>query len=198
LSLSIAGKHPKVMRSARMVPDPALPATTPLVLSVEKQRGKSVLASWQDQPGQRLESRIGEIAAELIVAGEANLRSALKHEEEEAERKTIEDEKRREQERLERERRLRERREATNQKRIDDLLRSGQLLRQSREIRALVAELKTRLPASDSLSASELLAWEAWALTQADRLDPILSGQVLDHIRPPAIDENDGECLHAR
>jgi hypothetical protein len=198
LSLSIAGKHPKVMRSARMVPDPALPATTPLVLSVEKQRGKSVLVSWQDQPGQRLESRIGEIAAELIVAGEANLRSALKHEEEEAERKTIEDEKRREQERLERERRLRERREATNQKRIDDLLRSGQLLRQSREIRALVAELKTRLPASDSLSASELLAWEAWALTQADRLDPILSGQVLDHIRPPAIDENDGECLHAR
>jgi hypothetical protein len=160
---------------------------------VEEQRGKSVLASWQDQPGQRLESRIGEIAAELIVAGEAKLRSALRQEEEEAERKRIEDEKRREQERLDRERRLRERREAANQKRIDDLLRSGQLLRQCREIRALVAELKTRLPASDSLNTSELLEWKEWALAQADRLDPILSGQVFEHIRPPAIDEDDSE-----
>jgi hypothetical protein len=33
----------------------------------------------------------------------------------------------------------------------------------------------------------ELAAWENWALDYANRVDPVLSGQILSHVRMPKL-----------
>lgn len=175
LAFEIIGSHRTEMVAGNRVPAHDLPASTALRLGFKRLRRSGELASWSDQPGRRLEKRLAEIAAEVIVAGEAAFRrSLLAAAEAEAEHARWLEESRR--------RKLAE----LAGKRIADLKRSGDLLRQAEDIRALVAQVKEAVgKGSELVSAEQLGRWEIWALSQADAIDPVCSGHVLTHLHVP-------------
>jgi hypothetical protein len=183
LNIGILGKHSTRMRSGVMVPDPSLPAGTPLVIRCDE----AGIAAWEDQKERRLETRIAEIAVSLIVAGEAKFRRQLKEGEIRAEEERIRREQREKEEREERERQRLERIRQLNEQRITDLRMSGELLRRSQDLRALVAEVRKALEQRNDVDSDRLAAWEVWALGEADKLDPILSGQIMSHLDPPLL-----------
>lgn len=78
-----------------------------------------------------------------------------------------------------------ERIRALNEKRVADLQQSGELLRLSRDIRSLVVQVSEAMAGHVDVDAATLLAWQRWARGEADRLDPVLSGQIFSHLRPP-------------
>lgn len=187
LSLEIVGKHRTIVSRGYRRPDPALPANTPLILRVKPGFDREVGDSWQDEDGCRVESRIAEIAAALIVAGEAKFRQRLHEDEERAEQERIERERKAEETRRERERRRLERIRQLNEQRVTDLRTSGELLRAARDLRALVAKVREAMTDRADVDGETLEAWTTWALGEADSLDPILSGQVLKHLRLPEL-----------
>ncbi|RUY87287.1 MULTISPECIES: hypothetical protein [unclassified Mesorhizobium] len=133
--------------------------------------------SWHDDGEAKLESKIAEIAAAIIVAGEKKFRLSLREAEERAERERIEKEKQRQEWLVQ-----------LNQKRLQNLRTSGELLRQAEDIRALVERVRRAIDdGSADIDASALDAWQRWALTEADRIDPVRSGQILTHLNEPSL-----------
>lgn len=177
LGIDGAGKRRKGPTYGRATPD--LPASTPLALSVDPSFDGSEQQTWQDDASGRLETKIAEIAARIIVAGEARFRRGLKEAEERAEQVRIWEEKRR-QEEIER----------RNAERLERLRTSGALLRQTEDLRALIAQVRDAVIAGAvRVDQAALAAWESWALAEADRLDPILSGQIMTHLAAPPGDD---------
>ena len=178
LHVGILGKHRTIRSSGYDRPAPDLPATTPLVVKVDSTfEGKGV-QSWQDDSDGKVESKIASVAAAIIVAGEAKFRRSLSEAEE-----------RDRQMRAERERKRLEKLTELNGQRLADLHRSGELLRQAQEIRALVELVRGAMMAREpAIERDVLAAWERWALAEADRLDPVRSGQVMAHLREPTLD----------
>ncbi|MBP2312957.1 hypothetical protein [Azospirillum soli] len=140
--------------------------------------GAPVLKSWEDSDTAPLESLIGAIVIDLIVAGETFHRENAvyrhqwlvqrKAELEEAERRR----------KIEEERLARERREKEAQERIERLVGQATTLRQADAIRAYVRLVIDR--ASDlPVARDDLDRWAAWALTEADRIDPLKNGTLL-------------------
>lgn len=85
--------------------------------------------------------------------------------------------------------RTREEREKLTKKRVSDLRASGALMREAAEIRALAAEVEMAVKHGVlSVGERQLDRWRAWALNEADRLDPVKSGQVLSHLIVPELD----------
>jgi hydroxymethylglutaryl-CoA reductase len=133
---------------------------------------------WTDQDDAPLESRIAEISAGLIVQGELSYRRHLRRLEEEAERKRVEAERRR-QERLRK----------ANADRITALVESGRLLAEAENMRGLIARVASAVAAGQlDLTVEQLAEWRRWADEEADKLDPVLSGQVRKHLLPPRIE----------
>ncbi|GAA0637775.1 hypothetical protein GCM10009424_10180 [Sphingomonas ursincola] len=64
---------------------------------------------------------------------------------------------------------------------------SGELLRQSQDLRALIARVKRELEHRGDIGKQRLSDWEEWALAEADKLDPVLSGQTMSRLEPPHI-----------
>lgn len=176
LELAIAGKHKKVRRNGYERPSPDLPMSTPLMLNLAPDFDGRTSKSWQDDADSRLEDKIPIIAAELIVAGEEKFRKSLKEAEERAERA-----------RHEKERQRRKQIQELNQQRLDNLKISGDLLRQAQDIRALVERVRMAITeGSAEIDEARLTAWEQWAHGEADRIDPIRSGQFLSHLDEPS------------
>lgn len=177
LDLGIAGKHRTVVRAGYHRPDPALPASTPLILRIDSSFRGTAVETWQDDGEGTLETRIGAIAASIIVAGEAAFRRHLKEEVERQELARVATEKAR-----------LERLAALNRQRFEDLHKSGELLRQAEDIRALVAQVKAAaLAGSAGVDSTTAEAWERWALAEADRIDPVKSGQIETHLMEPTL-----------
>jgi hypothetical protein len=86
----------------------------------------------------------------------------------------VEEEQRKEAER----RRLeRERLERLEKARVGRLLAQAKALREAQEIRAYVSAVRDRQATlDDPLSEAEFQDWAVWALSLADRIDPVLSG----------------------
>jgi hypothetical protein len=133
--------------------------------------------SWEDEPGMPLERRLRDIAAAVIVFGEQSVRDRAayahawrikrKAELEEAQRKREAEEERRRQEHL----------AQLEKARIDYLLGQARALDQAEQIRAYVKAVQAlNAQAPDPMSADELASWASWALDQADRIDPVVSG----------------------
>jgi hypothetical protein len=133
--------------------------------------------SWEDETGAPLERRLRDIAAAIIVFGEQSVRdhAAYAHawrikrkaELEDAERKRKAEEERRRQERLAR----------FEKARIDHLLEQARALDQAQQIRAYVKAVQAlNAQVQDPMSIDELASWASWALAQADRIDPVVSG----------------------
>jgi hypothetical protein len=77
----------------------------------------------------------------------------------------------------ERRRLERERLERPEKARVGRLLAQAWSLREAEEIRAYVSAVRERYAAlNDPLSEAEFQRWADWALSQADRIDPVLSG----------------------
>ncbi len=140
-----------------------------------------VRTSWQDGEGGRLERYIGDIAVELATAAEVSYReSCVREFEWRVQRKAgLEEEERNRQ--LELEREERERRERLEQARVDRLLDEAASLRRATDIRTYVAAVKAVVAnETSSISAEEMQRWSKWALTEADRIDPVVSARFLD------------------
>lgn len=117
------------------------------------------------------------IAAAIVVAGERKFRRNLREAEEREERERIEQEKRKQEQLAE-----------LNRQRLQCLQTSGELLRQAQDIRALVERVRQAIvEGSADIDDPTLEAWESWALEEADRIDPICSGQVMSHIKEPTL-----------
>lgn len=72
---------------------------------------------------------------------------------------------------------------APMRERLERLRASGELLRQSVDLRALIGRVRDAVRAgSIEVDDAALRAWEEWASAEADRLDPILSGQIMTHL----------------
>jgi hypothetical protein len=138
---------------------------------------KPPLREWRDSANGSLESKVGEIAVDILIAAEEHYRASLhetrKHREAYRLWK-IEDN---EQKRLEAERKERERQEKLERERVKRLLSEADALRRAQAIRAYVAEVGT-LQASGASPVDDAAfgRWKTWALTQADRIDPVASG----------------------
>lgn len=178
VDIAVAGTHRKVRLYGRDRPAPDLPATTPLKLLIDAgdRPGETM---WEDDSSGKLESRIAEICARIIVAGEARFRRGLREAEE-----------REEQYRRWQEQRHREEVEARNRERLTNLRESANLLRQAEDLRALVSRVRDAVVAGAvGVDKARLEAWEQWASAEADQLDPVLSGQVMSHLAPPTEDD---------
>ena len=158
-----------------------LPASTLLHIDLRHVWCRDVIDSWEDDKGAKLERQVAEIAAAVIVAAEARFRRSLAEaiEEEKRARERQEEARRRELERL-------------REKRLADLRSSGELLRQAEEIRALVVRVEQAMlrDYSPAVSSEQLAQWKSWALAQADELDPVISGQVMNHLHVPELDDS--------
>jgi hypothetical protein len=131
LEVSVAGNRRTVRVYGRDRPAADLLAKTPLMFRVNPDFDGKNLVSWQDDEGGTLETKIRTIAAGVIVVGEARFRRSLREAEERSEQLRILEEKRRQEELA-----------ARNQERLESLHRSGELLRQAEDIRALVARVR--------------------------------------------------------
>ncbi|MFL0415794.1 hypothetical protein [uncultured Sphingomonas sp.] len=113
--------------------------------------------------------------AGLIVEGERSYRTHLRELEEQAER-----------ERIGAERRRQERLRKANADRVLALVESGRLLAEAENLRSLVARVgEAVMDGRLDLSAEQLVEWRQWANQEADKLDPVLSGQVQAHLLLP-------------
>lgn len=175
LDIGIVGSHRTVRQQGHVRPAPDLPASTPLALRIDPSFDRKNTVSWQDDGDTKLESKIAEIAAAIIVAGEKKFRLRLREAEERAER-----------ERIEKENRRQEQLAQLNQQRLQNLRTSGELLRQAEDIRSLVERVRRAIDdGSVAINAATLEAWHEWALAEADRLDPVRSGQIMTHLHGP-------------
>jgi len=139
--------------------------------------GEQPIETWTDVEGQALENRLGDIAVAIVVHGERVCRSSAQHHRDwviQRKAEIAEEERRKEAER----RRLeRERLERLEKARVGRLLAQAKSLREAEEIRAYVSAVRERQAALDGpLSATGFQQWADWALSQADRIDPVLSG----------------------
>jgi len=131
---------------------------------------------WED--GEHpLERQLQEVLVAVIVAGERQHRdSVLRTWRWRVERKAqLEEEIR--QRRAEAERRERERLAALEQARIERLLGEAAALERARQIRRYVVEVQDAQRSAEApIPPDALEAWCAWALAQADQIDPIRNG----------------------
>jgi hypothetical protein len=138
--------------------------------------GDQPIESWTDVEGQPLETRLADIAVAIVIHGERVCRSSAQHREWVIKRKAeiVEEERRKEAER----RRLeRERLDRLEKARVGRLLAQAKALREAQEIRAYVSAVRDRQATLENpLGEAEFQDWADWALSQADRIDPVLSG----------------------
>lgn len=165
-------------RGGERPPAKNLPVATELTLSVDFKSRSPLVTRWSDG-NQKLEQRIPQIAADLIVVGEAAFRQGLLEQrewEEERKRWALE--------------RQRAEIRKLEEKRVADLQASGELLRKAGEIRALIEQVGAAVERGRfDLPKTQLERWRAWASAHADSLDPVLSGQVLAHLYVRDLDD---------
>ena len=177
IEFAILGKHRTVQRRGYSVPAGDLPASTPLTIRIDSGRGGEAFSTWCDDKAGNLESKLSSIVASIIVAGEARFRKWLSEMEkwEQQRRQMIED-------------RKTEAIANLNRERLANLFDSGELLRRAKEIRELVAGVRAALAEGQKLDDNELAAWETWALAEANKIDPVRSGQFMSHFKMPTLD----------
>jgi hypothetical protein len=135
-----------------------------LTLEIDRWRYWGIRTKWSDRQDQPLEDQIDSFVDGVVLAA---LKAREVEEERERERRARE---------MEEERCLAEqrRREAERQ-RVEELKRQAENMRQSRQVRDLIEEVRSRenglgLSRADD---SPLEAWLTWATKCADELDPV-------------------------
>lgn len=160
------------------------PSNTKLCLSILESLGSDKeRVIWQDDEGSRLESRLAEIAIQLILTAELQHReSTIRRYQWRVERKAQLEEEEREL-KLKAERAERERRKRLERARIERLLKAAAAFQQAGAIRKYVEAIRLTLSTSEACSPEELERWSQWALSEADRIDPAIGGAFLKTMR---------------
>lgn len=175
LQLTIIGKYRTELISGYRRPARDLPASTPLRLAINWPANLGMQTAWEDRDGANIESRLAEICADLIVAGEAAFRRSLVEEVERQE--------------AARQREIESRRlqlEQLEAQRVEHLEKCGEMLARAVRIRSLIDHVKlAAAQGRASVLPEELDAWQVWASAHADSLDPLLSGQMFENIPTP-------------
>ena len=144
--------------------------------------GRILAEDSQDRP---IERAVREIGVDLIVLGEEQYRERqLSHHKwrlEDRARRTAEAKKQKE----EAERKERERIAALEKARVDRLLGEAASLHQAEQIRLYVSAVEQRLKQSPGQVEPESLGCgKAGPIAQADRIDPVKSGQFVEGLEP--------------
>lgn len=160
------------------------PPGTPLHLKISQRNEiEEIQTKWETS---RIDTEkcLKEIAFSIIMAGEIFYRNhALHIHEWKIQRKenAIENQRL---EKEESERKERDRLKKLEEARVGYLLGLGEDLNKAEKIRDLVASMKTKFEAGLlEVSAKDFKEWSTWGLQQADKLDPIVSGTVLESIK---------------
>jgi hypothetical protein len=137
---------------------------------------------WDDTDERYLEDNLTEIMVEILITAEISYRKSLvRHREWVIERRAeVEKEIRRRKE--EEERKAHERREREAKERIDRLISQSTALHQAETIRLYVEATRNRVD-EIQISEGDFEKWAAWALNEADRIDPVKNGAVDDGIQ---------------
>lgn len=141
---------------------------------------------WDDSDGRKLETRLTEICVDLAVLVEEKYRKSQLSRHEwliESRAAAIETARKA---RIESERKERERLENLERERISRLISDAEQLRHAQAIRAYVAEATKLYAAQPGAENNPALGrWRAWALAQADGIDPIQNGRFIQAIDDP-------------
>ena len=167
----------------RMFGDESPSARLPLRLSIESpvDPPPGVSKEWEDTDQQRLESVIPEAVVSILAFGEAHYRAnAISHHEWLVERKHDQEEAIRKAKELA-ERQKHEAQLKQEQERRQRLFVQARNWRQAADVRAFVAAVREHNEAQ--LQPGDVEAWAAWALAEADALDP-LSASLTDLLGP--------------
>jgi hypothetical protein len=130
---------------------------------------------WEDEEIARLEDQLEEIAIGLVVAGEWAYRDSLRrhYEYRLCRQQRLKDEIRRKKE--EAARKERQRLEKIEADCRHQLIAETMAWRQASDIRAYIdAQLARRKTSAEGEALIALETWTAWALAEADRIDPLL------------------------
>lgn len=185
-NLYVTVDHPESRRSSWMSEELATrSASEPIVISIgQGDKDKQPQRQWFDEGADKVEGHLQDILVSMIVTAEVEFRDdelrrhnwliSRKEQLIENERKRIEEEQRRE----------RERNEADRKARYDGLLLDAAAHRQAEDIRAYARSVDAaKNVLNDTIDVDE---WVAWALSQADAIDPIVRMQTEGVIaRPP-------------
>jgi hypothetical protein len=167
-------------RRARSENAPGESSDPKLCLSVVKFFGsEEVLATWQDDDAHKLETRMTDIAVQLILTAEIEYREHALHQHQWRITRKAELEAEERKRKLEAERAEKERQKRIEQGRINRLLRDAAAFQQAGEIRKYVEAIRQARALDSSSSIDELKQWSQWALAQADRIDPAIGQKFL-------------------
>jgi hypothetical protein len=181
----VIGLNPVPDRRRRSGAEPKAKRKQILRLAILRgHRTDSERVGWQDDEVP-LENRIAEVAAEVVVTAEVQYREhCMRLHEWRIQRKAeLEAERRRRE--VEAERKRQEHEAALAQARIDRLLSQARAMRDAQEIRAYVQAACSSAEGA-SLDPGIVNEWRAWALAQADGLDPVKSGSFLEELHGDA------------
>jgi hypothetical protein len=155
-----------------------------LSLSIlQSPNSENIRITWQDDEQGRVETRITEIAIQVILTAELQYREGtMRNYEWRVQRKADLEQEERERKR-QAERAERERQKRLKQARIDRLLKSAAAFQQAGAIRKYVEAIRLTLSSNKACSPEELERWSQWALSEADRIDPAIGGAFLTAMR---------------
>lgn len=164
-------------RKGRQSPKPTLKGSR-LELTIGSEPLEGAKTSWNEDE-RPLERQLAEIAAEIVVAGELLHREWLRSNYEwlvkwKADREREEQRKKDAAERIAREKRL-----AEEKARIDRLRAEAEAFRHAADIRSYVMAARTANDGLDSVDDCPFEQWAAWAVAEADRIDPVVSRRFL-------------------
>lgn len=137
-------------------------------------REDETFPSWEDSETHGLEAQLADIATEILVTGERELRALVQHVYDWRIKRKRDLEERIRQAELEEERKERERIAALQRARVDRLLSEAESLRHARDIRTYVADVRAEIEKGAAPVEEDLIeSWATWALAQADLIDPV-------------------------
>jgi hypothetical protein len=150
-----------------------------LTLAILRSSGsEETRLSWRDEDA-KIETRVTEIAIELILTAEIQHREQAVRQYHWRVRRKGELEEEERQRKLAAERAEIQRQKALEQARIDRLLRDAEMFQQANEIRNYVEAIRLAHLSNGASTVEELEKWSKWALAQADRIDPAIRERFL-------------------
>lgn len=150
-----------------------------LTLVLGKRHSKQAAKTWQDAPDVPLESHLSEIVVSTITQGEINYRDGLIWRYEWRIQRIAEEEEKARKKAAEEERLAKELEERRQKQLLQGLLDDAASLEKARTIREFVAKIQAR-KRELNVAAEDVDKWVAWALSQADRIDPLVTLNFLD------------------
>lgn len=138
------------------------------------------ISGWQDSAENKLEALMTEMTVEVILTAERQYRDSELRQHEWLVKRKAELEEQERQRQIAAEKAARERLRRIERARIDRLLKDAAALQQANIIRQYVDALRTLQTSKAMTSAEEFDRWMAWALEQADRIDPTVGGRFTD------------------